>query len=112
LPFSIYITCIKSGDYGGGQALARAKLNLGKNPRLEKFEVIWRQMPLGKGGQIVGSTNEFGLTAEENKMPVSDVHTTVLRCLGFDHTRLTYHYNGRQLRLNNVEGEVIKEILV
>lgn len=51
---SIYITYIEPGDYGGGQALARAKLTLGRNPRLQDFEVIWRQMPRGKGGQAGG----------------------------------------------------------
>ncbi len=51
---SIYLTYIEPGDYGGGQALARAKLNLGRVPRLENFEVLWRQMPRGKGGQAGG----------------------------------------------------------
>jgi len=51
---SVYITYIEPGDYGGGQALARAKLNLGRVPRLDNFEVIWRQMPRGKGGQAGG----------------------------------------------------------
>jgi aldose sugar dehydrogenase len=51
---SIYITYIEPGDYGGGQALARAKLNAERVPRLESFEVIWRQMPRGKGGQAGG----------------------------------------------------------
>jgi glucose/arabinose dehydrogenase len=51
---NIYITYIEPGDYGGGQALARAKLNVERVPRLENFEVIWRQMPRGKGGQAGG----------------------------------------------------------
>lgn len=51
---SIYITYIEPGDYGGGQALARAKLNLGRQPRLEDFTVLWRQMPRGMGGQAGG----------------------------------------------------------
>ena len=51
---SVYITYIEPGDYGGGQALARAKLNLGRIPRLDNFEVIWRQLPRGKGGQAGG----------------------------------------------------------
>ncbi len=51
---SIYITYIEPGDYGGGQALARARLNAGRVPRLEKFEVLWRQLPRGKGGQAGG----------------------------------------------------------
>src|ERR1700690_4470110 len=51
---SIYITYIEPGDDGGGQALARAKLVLGRVPHLENFEVLWRQMPRGKGGQAGG----------------------------------------------------------
>jgi aldose sugar dehydrogenase len=52
---SIYLTYIEPGDYGGGQALARAKLNTSqRNPRLEDFNVLWRQMPRGKGGQAGG----------------------------------------------------------
>jgi glucose/arabinose dehydrogenase len=51
---SVYITYIEPGDYGGGQALAKAKLNAGRSPRLQDFQVIWRQMPRGKGGQAGG----------------------------------------------------------
>src|SRR5690349_2705462 len=50
---SIYLTYVEPGDYGGGLALARAKLNTAgrQGPRLENFDVLWRQMPKGKGGQ-------------------------------------------------------------
>jgi aldose sugar dehydrogenase len=52
---SIYITYVEPGDYGGGLALARAKLNAtATSARLENFEVLWRQMPRGKGGQPGG----------------------------------------------------------
>src|SRR5207248_1058450 len=51
---SIYLTYIEPGDYGGGQALARAKLVTGRVNRLENFNVLWRQMPRGKGGQAGG----------------------------------------------------------
>jgi glucose/arabinose dehydrogenase len=51
---NIYMTYIEPGDYGGGQCLARAKLDAGRNPRLQNFEVLWRQMPRGKGGQAGG----------------------------------------------------------
>ena len=51
---SIYITYIEPGDYGGGQALARARLDAGRVPRLENFQVIWRQLPRGMGGQAGG----------------------------------------------------------
>src|SRR4029079_3232244 len=49
---SIYLTYVEPGDYGGGLALARAKLNANAtSAKLENFEVIWRQLPKGKGGQ-------------------------------------------------------------
>src|SRR5215467_9513845 len=51
---SVYVTYIEPGDYGGGQALARARLNLARVNRLENFQVIWRQMPRGRGGQAGG----------------------------------------------------------
>src|SRR5215471_2313422 len=52
---NIYLTYVEPGDYGGGLALARAKLNVtATSARLEKFEVLWRQMPKGKGGQEGG----------------------------------------------------------
>jgi glucose/arabinose dehydrogenase len=53
---SIYLTYVEPGDYGGGLALARARLNTtaAQGPRLEKFEVLWRQLPKGKGGQEGG----------------------------------------------------------
>ncbi len=51
---SIYITYIEPGEYGGSQVLARARLNLGRVARLENLEVLWRQMPRGKGGQAGG----------------------------------------------------------
>ena len=67
----IYVTYIEPGDYGGGQALARAKLNLGRQPRLENFEVIWRQMPRGKGGQA-GAQIAFAPDGKSLFMTVGD----------------------------------------
>ena len=48
-----------------------------------------------RGGTIVGSTDEFGYAAEEDKKSVNDLHATVLHLLGFDHEKLTYFHNGR-----------------
>jgi glucose/arabinose dehydrogenase len=67
----IYITYIEPGDYGGGQALARAKLNLERQPRLEGLEVIWRQMPRGKGGQAGGQI-AFSADGQSLFMSVGD----------------------------------------
>jgi hypothetical protein len=63
-----------------------------------------------KGGVAVGSTDEYGYRAEEDRKSVNDLHATILHLLGFDHERLTYPYNGRDMRLTDVSGNVIQQI--
>lgn len=64
-----------------------------------------------KGGVRYGSTDEFGYKAIENKRQMHDLHATMLHLLGVDHTRQTFRFSGRDMRLTDVHGEVIKEIL-
>jgi hypothetical protein len=64
-----------------------------------------------KGGIAYGSTDEFGFKAVENRVHPHDVHATVLHLLGLDHTKLTYRYSGRDFRLTDVAGNVVKDIL-
>ena len=64
-----------------------------------------------KGGTIYGATDEFGARSVENKVHVHDLHATMLRLLGFDHEKLTYRYNGRDFRLTDNYGQVVKGIL-
>lgn len=64
-----------------------------------------------KGGYVHGATDEFGFAAVENKVHVHDLHATLLHLLGFDHEKLTYRYAGRDFRLTDVHGTVVKEIL-
>jgi hypothetical protein len=64
-----------------------------------------------KGGAIVGATDEYGYAAVENVKTVNDLHATVLHQLGLDHEKLTFPYNGRNIRLTDVSGEVIKEVV-
>jgi hypothetical protein len=64
-----------------------------------------------KGGHVHGATDEFGFAAVENKVHVHDLHATILYLLGFDHEKLTYRYAGRDFRLTDVHGRVVKEIL-
>jgi len=64
-----------------------------------------------KGGQTYGSTDEFGFRAAENPVHVHDLHATVLKLLGFDHERLTYHYAGRDFRLTDVHGKVVEDLI-
>ena len=64
-----------------------------------------------KGGMAYGATDEIGFFAAENKMTLNDLHATILHLLGLDHTKLTYHYAGREFRLTDVHGEVAYDIV-
>ena len=64
-----------------------------------------------KGGLTYGATDEFGMHAVENRVHVHDLHATILHLLGLDHERLTYHYSGRDFRLTDVHGRVVRDIL-
>lgn len=64
-----------------------------------------------KGGMTYGATDEFGFRAEENRMHVHDLHATILHLLGFDHTKLTFRHAGRDFRLTDVHGNVVRDIL-
>jgi len=64
-----------------------------------------------KGGMTYGATDEFGFRAVENRVHVHDLHATLLHLLGFDHERFTYRYAGRDFRLTDVHGHVIRDII-
>jgi hypothetical protein len=64
-----------------------------------------------KGGLAYGRTDEFGFKAVEKKVHVHDLHATMLHLLGIDHEKLTYRYSGRDFRLTDVHGTVVKDIL-
>ncbi len=65
-----------------------------------------------KPGIAYGSTDELGATVAENQVHVHDFHATILHLLGIDHTKLTYRHGGRDYRLTDVHGNVVKDILV
>jgi hypothetical protein len=64
-----------------------------------------------KGGTIVGATDQYGYQAVENAKSVYELHATILHLLGLDFEKLTYRFNGRDMRLTDVHGRVIREIL-
>jgi hypothetical protein len=64
-----------------------------------------------KGGQRYGATDEYGIAAVENKVHIHDLHATILHLLGLDHEKLTYRYSGRDFRLTDVHGNVVKDII-
>ena len=64
-----------------------------------------------KPGVTVGATDELGYNIVEDPVDVHDLHATMLHLLGLDHKRLTYRFQGRDFRLTDVEGEVVKKLL-
>jgi len=64
-----------------------------------------------KGGQRYGETDEFGGRVAKDPVHIHDLHATILHLMGFDHTKLLYNYNGRNFRLTDNFGNVIKEII-
>ena len=72
---------------------------------------IWMAGGGVKGGTVYGATDEFGYHAIENKCTIYDMWATVLHLLGVDHQQLTYRYSGRDIRLTDVHGNVLRKIL-
>ena len=86
----------------------------GKNPGRDHNPHAFTYWMAGggvKGGVHFGETDELGHKAAVDKVSVNDLHATLLHLLGFDHERLTYFHNGRNFRLTDVAGEVVKKIL-
>lgn len=72
---------------------------------------MWMAGAKIKGGQIIGESDEFGYKAAVQPVPVHDLHATMLHLLGLDHKRLTFRFQGRDMRLTDVEGELIPQIV-
>src|SRR3989441_2438786 len=83
---------------------------LGRDHHPQAF-TIWLAGGGIKPGITMGETDEFGFHVVKDKVHVHDFHATVLHLLGFDHTKLTYRFQGRDFRLTDVEGEVVKQLL-
>jgi hypothetical protein len=72
---------------------------------------VWMAGAKIKGGQAIGASDEFGYKAEQQPISIHDLHATVLHLMGMDHTKLTYLYNGRNMRLTDVYGDPIPQIV-
>jgi hypothetical protein len=72
---------------------------------------IWMAGAKIRGGQTIGSSDEFGYRAEDQPISVHDLHATMLHLLGMNHLKLTYRFNGRDVRLTDVYGELIPQIV-
>jgi hypothetical protein len=103
---------ICGGEFGRTPAveMVNGKPAMGRDHNHWGFSV-WLAGGGIKGGIVHGATDEFGYKAIEKPVHVHDLHATILHLLGFDHTRLTYRYAGRDFRLTDVHGEVVRDIL-
>lgn len=72
---------------------------------------IWMAGGGVRGGMTYGATDEMGMSAVENRLDIHDIHATILHQLGLDHERLTFRFGGRDMRLTDVHGRVVREIL-
>ena len=72
---------------------------------------VWMAGAGISGGQVIGASDEFGYKALEQPISAHDLHATILHLLGMDHTKLTYRFNGRDMRLTDVHGELIPQIV-
>jgi hypothetical protein len=102
-------------EFGRTPAIQTANENVagvvnGRDHNVTGFS-IWLAGGGVKGGMSYGATDDFGFKAVENKVHVHDLHATMLYLLGIDHTKLTYHYSGRDFRLTDTAGTVIHDIL-
>ena len=86
------------------------KSKLGRDHNHYGFSV-WLAGGGVRGGSVYGETDEFGFKAVKDRTSVHDLHATMLHLLGFDHERLTYRHAGRDFRLTDVSGDVIREII-
>jgi hypothetical protein len=83
----------------------------GRNHHPQAF-TMWMAGGGVRGGLTYGSTDEFGFYPAENPVHMHDLHATLLHILGLDHQRLTYRHAGRDFRLTDVYGEVVKDVLL
>jgi uncharacterized protein (DUF1501 family) len=83
---------------------------LGRDHHPQAF-TVWLAGGGIKPGTTIGETDEFGFHVVKDRVHVHDLHATLLHLLGFDHTKLTYRFQGRDFRLTDVEGEVVKGLL-
>ncbi len=98
------------GEFGRTPTAQGSGENVGRDHHPYGF-TMWLAGAGVKPGLLYGATDEYGYYAIENRVHVHDLHATLLHLLGFDHTRLTYPFSGREVRLTDVHGKVVHSIL-
>jgi hypothetical protein len=103
-------TLVVWGGEFGRTPMGEVRERIGRNHHVDAY-TMWLAGGGIKPGITLGQTDEFGFAAVEDRVHVHDLQATILHLLGLDHERLTYHYQGRDFRLTDVEGKVITGLL-
>ena len=105
-------TLVIWGGEFGRTPVGQKSLNagVGRDHQISAF-TMWLAGGGIRTGQTVGETDELGCSPVTRPIPIHDIHATILRQLGLDHRRLTYHYQGRDFRLTDVAGNIIPELI-
>ena len=101
---------IWGGEFGRTPMAQSNKGRVGRDHHMRAFSMLLCGGGI-KGGITHGATDDLGYNAVEDAVHINDLHATMMHCLGIDHKRLTYRYQGRDFRLTDVGGKLIKPIL-
>jgi hypothetical protein len=103
-------TLVIWGGEFGRTPMGEIRETVGRNHHIDAF-TMWLAGGGIKAGANVGTTDELGFAGAEDRIHVHDLHATILHLLGLEHTKLTYKFQGRDFRLTDVEGELVKKLL-
>ena len=103
-------TLVVWGGEFGRTPMGEIRENVGRNHHID-CATMWMAGGGVKPGVSVGQTDEFGFAPVEDRVHIHDVQATILHLLGLEHTKLTYRFQGRDFRLTDVEGNVVKKLL-
>ena len=103
-------TLVIWGGEFGRTPMGQGQKRDGRDHHIKAFS-LWMAGGGIKAGASYGKTDDFGYDVAENPVHVHDLHATILHLLGFDHERLTYRHQGRNYRLTDVHGHVVKGVL-
>ena len=103
-------TLVVWGGEFGRTPMFQGKGGAGRDHHVKGFS-MWLAGGGIRSGYTLGETDDLGFNIVRDKVHVHDLHATLLHLLGFDHTKLTYRFQGRDFRLTDVHGNVVKQLL-
>jgi arylsulfatase A-like enzyme len=103
-------TLVVWGGEFGRTPMGESRKTTGRDHHIDAF-TVWMAGAGVKKGYIHGETDELGFGIIDGKVHVHDLHATILHLLGFDHEQLTYRFQGREFRLTDVHGNIVRQIL-